>query len=120
MNHVAVDVRKAEAAALGGGGEAGVIDAELVQDGGVEVMDVDGTGGEFFLGGIDGLAIGTEDVVAVIVGGSVGHTGLNAAAGHPSGEAARVVIATVVILGELALGIGGAAEFAAPDDERVL
>ena len=30
MNHVAVNVRKAEAAALGGGGEAGVIDAELV------------------------------------------------------------------------------------------
>ena len=117
---MAVDVCEAEAAALGGGGELGVVDVEVVQDGGVEVVDVDGTGSEFFLGGIDRLAIGTQEVVAVVVGGAVGHVGLDAAGGHPGGEAARVMIAAVVVLGELALGVGGMAKFSAPDDECVL
>ena len=86
---MAVDVCEAEAAALGGGGELGVINAELVQDG------------------------------AVVVGGAVGHAGLDAAGGHPGVEATRVMIAAVVVLGEVALGVGGAAKFSAPDDERV-
>ncbi len=46
--------------------------------------------------------------------------GLNAAAGQPDGEAARVVVAAVVGGGERALRVGRAAEFAAPDDERVV
>ena len=116
---MAVDIRKAEATALGGVGELGMVDPELVEDGGVEVVNMDRTGGKFFFGGIDGLAIGAEDVVAIIVGGTVGHAGFNAAAGHPCSEAARVMVSTVVVVGELALRVGGATELSSPDDERI-
>ena len=60
------------------------------------------------------------DVVAVIVGLAVGHAGLDAAAGHPHGEAARVMVAAIVLAGELPLAIDGAAELAAPDHQRVV
>ena len=43
----------------------------------------------------------------------------DAGAGHPHGEAARVVVAAVVRLGERALRVDRAAEFAAPDHEGV-
>src|SRR5690348_8933262 len=49
------------------------------------------------------------------VGGAVAVSAFDAAAGHPHGEAAGVVIAAVV-----ALAVGGAAELAAPDDQGVL
>ena len=45
---------------------------------------------------------------------------LDAAAGHPHGEAARMVVAAVVVLREPALAVDGAAKLAAPDDERVV
>ena len=45
----------------------------------------------------------TWDVVAVVVGGAVAHAGLDAAAGHPSGKAARMMVATVVVFGEFPL-----------------
>ena len=55
FDEVAVDVGEAEVAALGSVGEAGVFDAHEVEDGGVEVVDVDGVFG---------------DVVAEVVGGA--------------------------------------------------
>ena len=61
-----------------------------------------------------------DDVVAELVGLAVDLTALGAAAGHPHGEAARVVVAAVVLLGESALAVDGATEFAAPDDERIV
>src|SRR3954471_3561307 len=76
-----------------------------MQGGGLEVMDVDRVAG---------------DVVAVVVGFAVGEAGLDAAAGHPEGEAAAVVVAAVVVLGEGPLGVDGAAEFASPDDQRLV
>jgi hypothetical protein len=96
----AVDVGEAEVAALGAEGELGVVEAEEVKDGGVEVVHVDGIFG---------------DVEAEVVGGAVGEAFFDAAAGHPDGEGTVVVIAAVVG----ALRHGGAAEFAAPDDESV-
>ena len=47
---------------------------------------------------------------------SEGEAGLHAGAGEPDGEAVGVVVAA----GPLGLGVGGAAELAAPPDERVL
>ena len=44
----------------------------------------------------------------------------DAAAGHPHGEATRVMIAAVVCLCEAALRVNRAAEFATPDDERLV
>ena len=65
-----------------GEGEFVVVDADLVQNGGVEVADPDFV----FI-----------DVVAIIVGFSVGHATFDAAASHPSGEAFRMVVAAVLV-----------------------
>src|SRR5215468_3116433 len=59
-------------------------------------------------------------VVAVIVGLADRNALLHAAAGDPHREIARVMIATVIGLGELALAIDRAPEFPAPDDQRVV
>src|SRR5882672_6868731 len=71
-----------------------------MQDGGVQVVHVD------FVG---------DGVMAEVIGGAVDDAGLDAAAGEPLREAAGVVIAA----GAIAFGVGSAAEFTAPPDERV-
>ena len=86
-------------------GEALVVDAELVEEGGVEIVDVDGV---------------FDDIITHLVGFAVGEAFFDAAAGGPEAEAARVVIAAVVGFGEIALGVDGAAEFAAEDDEGIV
>ena len=60
------------------------------------------------------------DVVAEVVGFAERHARLDAAAGQPDGEAARMMVAAVVGRRELALAVDRAAEFAAPDDQRVV
>ena len=75
------------------------------EDRGVEVVDVDGV---------------LDDVVAEVVGLAVDDAGLDAAAGHPHGEAAAVVVAAVVVAGQRALAVDRPAELAAPDDQRVV
>ena len=102
---VAVDVSQAVVAALVFEGEAGVVDAEEVEDRGVEIVDVDGVGG---------------DVVGEVVGLAEGEAGFYSRAGEKDGEAAGVVVAAVVFGCERALAINRAAEFAAPDDEGVV
>jgi len=67
FDEVAVDVGEAEVAALGSVGEAGVFDAHEVEDGGVEVVDVDWVFG---------------DVVAEVVGGAEGEAFFDACAGE--------------------------------------
>ncbi len=75
------------------------IEAELVEDGGVEVFDFEG----FFDGG------GAE-----FVGLAEADSAFDSASGHPHGEAGRVVIAA----GSFGVFGGGlSAEFSAPDDE---
>ena len=100
FDDVAVDVGEAEVAAGVGVGEFFVIEAEEVEDGGVHVVHVD------FVG---------DGVVAEVVGLAEGEAGFDAGAGEPLAEAAGVVVAA----GAVALGVGGAAEFAAPPDEGV-
>ena len=70
-------------------------------------MDVDAVGG-----------IG--EVVAEFIGFAPGHAWFHASAGHEDGEAARVVIAAVIVLGQGALRVGGASEFPAPDDQGII
>ena len=101
----AVDVGEAEVAALVAEGEAFVVEAELVEDGGVEVVDVDTVFG---------------DIEPEVVGFAVADAGFDAAAGHPHGEGVFVVVAAdadFFAAAVLALFDGGAAEFGAPDDE---
>src|SRR5690242_11676487 len=85
--------------------QARVIDAEAVQDGGLQIVDVDRVFG---------------DVVAVIVGLTQRDTGLDAATRQPSGEAARVMIAAVVGGREPALAVYRSAKFAPPNDQRLI
>ena len=102
MDDVAVDVGEAEVAAGVVVGEAFVVEAQKVEDSGLEVVDVD-----FFV----------DDVEAEVIGFSVG-AGFGAAAGHEGGEGLRVVVASG-FAAERGVGFdhGGAAEFAAPDNE---
>ncbi len=60
-----------------------------------------------------------DDVVGIVVSAAQTHAGLHAAAGKPHREAARMMIAPVVVGSELSLGIHGTAEFPTPDYERI-
>src|SRR5262245_50601683 len=75
-----------------------LVEAELVQDGGVDVAEV--------IGGFDGPQ-------ADGVGGADDLPALDAAAGEPQGEAEIVVVASLPVL-----GLRRAAELAAPEHER--
>ena len=88
--------------ALGGEGEAGVLDAHALQDGGVDLVQVDG---------------GLHDVAGKVVSLTERDAAFHAAAGHPHAEVPRMVVAPVIGGSEGALGIDGAAELPAPDDE---
>src|SRR5688572_14443077 len=48
------------------------------------------------------------------------YPGLNAAAGHPYGKTAWMMVPSIVVFGEGALAIVGPAEFAAPDYQRFI
>ncbi len=100
-----MDVGESIIAALETVRELGVVQTEEVHGGGVEVVDMNGV---------------PNDVVTEVIGFSVNMTAAYAASGHEDAEAARVVIASVVVTGERALGVDGATELAAPDDECVL
>ena len=100
MDDIAVDVGEAEIAAGVVVGEALVVEAEGVEEGGVEVVHVD----RVFHGAV------TE-----VVGGAVGESTPDAAAGHPDGENVRVVVTAIVVFGHR-----GAAELATPEDEGVV
>jgi len=82
-------------------GEAFVIEAEEVEDGGVEVVDGDGV---FF-------GFGAE-----VVRGAVGVGFFDAGSSEEAGEGVRVVIAARAI----SLEEGHAAEFGGPDDQGVI
>src|SRR5271169_4470549 len=69
---------------------------------------------------MENVAVGIHDVVAVLVRAAMHRPGFDAAARHPDGETAGMMVAPVIVLGEFALRIAGAAEFAAPDDEGVV
>ena len=99
-----------------------MVNAQEVEDGGVEVVDVHGSRRPVFFVGLGAYwsAVFVGDVVAVVVGSAVGDAGLNAAAGHPNGKASGMVVAAVVVLFEGALAIGRSPEFAAPNDKGVV
>src|SRR5262245_48572232 len=97
-------IRQPEIAALKAIRQPPMVDAQAVEQRGVEVVDVDGI---------------ADDVVAVVVGFAVAHAGPDAAAGEEEREAAAMVVAAMVGRGQRALAVDGAAELAAPDDQRV-
>ena len=78
MHDVAVDVRQPVVASLMAIGQSFVIDAEEVETGGVEVVDVN-----FVL----------HDSESKLIGGAIGETSFDAPTGHPNTEALLMVIA---------------------------
>jgi len=95
------DVAEVDFEAFGDGGfEAVGVEAELVEEGGVEVGDV--------VGVLDG-------VEADLVGGAVGDAAPDAAAGHPDAEAVGMVVTPVA-----ALDARGASECGGEDDEGLV
>ena len=117
---MAVDISQSEVAALVAIGEAFVVDTEKVQEGGIAVVDVHGTGSPGVFVGLERIAVFVGDVVAVVIGTSVGDAGLYASACHPGRETAGVVVTTIVFTGEFALAVGGSAKFTAPDHEGLV
>jgi len=77
---MSLDVGQAHIATAEAESGTGVVDAQKVQHGGVEVVDF----GAIFHGEI-----------AEVVGGAVDGAALDASAGHPDGKAEGVVVATV-------------------------
>ena len=95
VNDVARDVGEAEVASAGAEGELGVVNAHEIEDGGMDVMDVDRL---------------VDDLPAEVVGGAVGHAALDAAAGEPHAEAVRIVVAASVGSGAAKFNDGSSAE----------
>ena len=99
------DTDEALVETLVGEGEFVGVDAELVENGGLKI------------GNVDGIFC---DVVADVVCSSVG-SGFDAATCHPHGEGVGVVISPVMALFEFIADIvlhhGSTSEFTAPDDE---
>src|SRR5205807_7570728 len=104
LHHAARHIRKPEVAPLELVCQPGVIDAQRMQDSRVQVVYVYGI---------------FHDVVAIIVGLAESDARLDAASGQPHGEAAGMMIAAVVVLGQFALAIDGPAKLAAPDHQRI-
>src|SRR5262245_14116150 len=108
VNHLAVDIGEAEVAAGVAIGEALVVEAHELQDGGVQVVNVDGVFGR---------------AEAEFIGRTISLPAFDTAAGQPDGEAPVVMVAAVDFTGVGAslrqFDRGRAAEFAAPDDQRL-
>jgi len=98
-NDGTVDVGEAMVAAAVTVGQALVVESEAVEEGGVEIVDVDRV--------LHGLA-------PEIVGLPMDQASADAASGHPDGETLMVVVAAVVLA-----AVGGASEFASPEHEGV-
>ena len=92
-------------AALVAHGEAGVVQTQQVENGGVEVVDMHRV---------------RDDIVGKVIRLADDRAALDPAAGEPEREAARVMITPVIRRGELPLRIDAPAEFAAPNHHGVL
>src|SRR5436853_5099910 len=84
MNYVSVDIGEAEITPLEAVRQLLMVDAHLVQNGGVEIVNMH----RFF-----------HDVIAVVVGLSVGDAFLHPTAGQPHGKATAMMIASVIVFG---------------------
>lgn len=88
LHHLPMHIGQTEAAALVEIRQPFVIHAQQAQHCGVEVVDVDAA---------------FRDVVTEIIRLAIDQAGLHAAASHPCGEAARMMVAPVIVRREFAL-----------------
>src|SRR6516162_252357 len=82
-----------------------MINAQAMEDGGLQIMNVDGI---------------LQDVEAEVVAFAEDESRCNAAAGQPHGEAARMMIAAELPGRDLSLAKWRTAELAAPDDQSIV
>ena len=82
-----------------------MINTHTIEDGSVQLIQVHGILG---------------DVIAKIIGGTVGDAGLDAGAGDPHAEIARVMIAPVILAREFALAVPSPTEFTTKNHEGVI
>src|SRR5881296_1131120 len=90
FDHVPRDVSETVIAAFETIGQLGVINAQTVEQGGVEIVHMHWI---------------FDDVVAEVVGFSQRETLLNSAASHPNAEAARVMIAAKAVFLDFSLTV---------------
>src|SRR5260370_15911316 len=95
-----MEIREAHIAAAKAVSQPFVVDSQEMEQGGVQVVNLD---------------LVFDDEVAVVVGGAVDGSALAAATGQPDRETKGIVIAAV-----RALGHGCTAELTAPQDQGLL
>ena len=105
LDDFAVYVRQAEIPPLMPEGQFFMVDAQAMQHGRIQVVDVN----RFI-----------DHVVAEVIGFTVNNPRFDAAAGHPFGVATGVVISAVIGLGQATLAIDRSAKLTTPDHERVI
>ncbi len=105
-NHLPVDVGEAEVAALGTEGELLVVESEQMQEGGLQIVDMDFVVGD-----------GEAEFVRFTVSGS----GADPGAGHENGKAVGVMVASEdLACGGPAFAERSAAEFTTPNNQGVV
>ena len=82
-----------------------VIDAEAMQHGRVEVMNVHGL---------------VDNVIAKIIGFTVDNTWLHTTTSHPFGVATGMVVPSVVSFRQAALAIDRSPKFSTPNHQRIV
>ena len=105
FNNAAMHIGQAVVSALEAERQAGVIEAQAIEQRGIEIMDVNRI---------------ASDVEAVIVGLAKSLSAANAAAGEPHCEAAAMMITAVGLGSQLPLAVNRTAELASPDDQRLV
>ena len=105
FHYAPVDVGEAVVAALVRERQALVVDAELVHDGGLQIVNV-----HRILGDVD----------AVVVCLAVGHAAAHATTGHPVGETVGMMVAPVIGARNVALAIDSASEFPDTNHQGIL
>src|SRR3546814_9357516 len=82
-----------------------VIQSQLMEDGRMEVVHMHGV---------------LDNIITEFVRFAVDDTRLNTASCHPHAKAARVVIPSVIVMGQGTLAIVCPSEFATPDDQCLI
>src|SRR5258706_15633130 len=105
VDYIAVHVRKPEVPALELECQPLVVDTETMQNRSLQV--------------VHGHRV-RDDVVRVVIGLAKRHASLDSATRQPHREAARVMIAPVVVFSQLALAVDRPAELSTPHYQRVV
>ena len=104
-DNLAMNVCQSVIASLESIGQAGVVKSQKVEEGGVQIMDVNGI---------------LDDVIGKIVRPTEGESSSDACACQPNRVTAGMVISSVVISFERSLGINGSSEFTSPNDHGLI